>query len=190
LTELPPGALSPRPDLPVSEQVAQGLGRVIVAFGKLEAELLAIIAMVLSTHVTLARAAMAPLTFGPRVDVLVSLVWARWQEDVPIDTVNQTVKRLRAAAKLRNQYVHSLLWGSALYDPPHTPSPMATYFGGQRGTHASIQIMGLLTPTELDNAVVEIEATTFELVWLHAELEGVARWYGDYLEISPEWVRR
>ena len=128
--------MSIRPDIPISPAIAECLGRVIIAFGMLEKELLAAIAFLLSTHEQLARAALASLGFNARVDALFAVAWARWQDDAPMESVKETAKQLRAAAKRRKDYVHLLLLGTASAESPYTPGNMASYFGSQRGRPA------------------------------------------------------
>lgn len=181
--------LTMRPDVPISVEVAEGIGRVVIAFGHVENELLGTIAFLLGAYGSRVRATLANVGFAGRVDALVSLAWARWQEDAPMKGVNATANRLRQVAALRNRYVHSLYWGTAYVEPPHTPVPDATLLGTQRGTHASLQILGYVTRQSLDEATKQIDDVALELVTLHAELEGFSRAQGDFVDISPEWMR-
>lgn len=130
---------------------------------------------------------MAGLGFNARVDVLVSVAWARWQDEGPNDSLKRTAKQLREVAQLRNRYVHSIFWGNAAFDPPHDASQLAFVIGSQRAREASIPIMGLVSRDILDKAIEQVEAATTDLIAMHAELEDWARASGDLVDIPPGW---
>lgn len=176
-------------DPPIGDHLTAPIGRMVLAFGAIEGELLAVLTFLLGVDENFGRAAFGPLGFSARLDMIQSLAWARWQDDAPLKLIAPTVQTLREAAKERNSYVHGYALGSS-WISGGTPADNHLMFTSIRGKYSSIPEGNALHSRSLGATLNRIELADKDLVYLHAQLEDFARSKGEYIDPEPGGIVR